>query len=59
MNGNAITTCKESYLGVDITDDYQDDSSIAKQARGMYARGNMLNSRFGNCTEEVNKQLFL
>ena len=60
MNGNAIkTTCKESYLGVDITDDFKDDSSIAKQARGMYARGNMMNSRFGNCTEDVKKQLFL
>ena len=32
---------------------------LKKQSRGMYARGNMLSSRFGNCTEEVNKQLFL
>ena len=50
------TTSKESYLGVDITDDFKDDSTIEKQTRGTYARGNMLNSRFGNCTEEVKKQ---
>ena len=52
------TTSKESYLGVDITDDFKDDSTIEKQTRGMYARGKMLNSRFGNCTDEVKKQLF-
>ena len=60
LNGEAIkTTSKESYLGVDITDDFKDDSTIEKQTRGIYARRNMLNSRFGNCTEEVKKQLFL
>ena len=60
LNGVAIkTTSKESYLGVDITDDFKDDSTIEKQTRGTYARGNMLNSRFGNCTEEVKKQLFV
>ena len=41
------------------TDDFKGDSTIEKQTRGIYARGNMLNSRFGNCTEEVKKQLFL
>ena len=60
LNGEAIKTAsKESYLGVDSTDDFKDDSTIEKQTRGIYARGNMLNSRFGNCTEEVKKQLFL
>ena len=62
LNGVAIkTTSKESYLEVDITDDFKDDSTIEfeKQTRGTYARGNMLNSRFGNCTEEVKKQLFV
>ena len=59
MNGNAIETkCKESYLGVNITDEFKDDSSIAKQARGMHARGNMLNSRFGNCMEDVKNNCF-
>ena len=43
LNGVAIkTTSKESYLGVDITDDFKDDSTIEKQTRGAYARGNML-----------------
>ena len=54
LNGEAIkTTSKESYLGVDINDDFKDDSTIEKQTRRIYARGNMLNSRFGNCTEEA------
>ena len=36
LNGEAIKTSKESYLGVDITDDFKDDSTIAKQTRGIY-----------------------
>ena len=59
-NREAIkTTSKESYLAVDITDDFKDDSTIEKQTRGIFARGNMLDSRFGNCREEIKKQLFL
>ena len=44
---------------MDITDDFKLDSTIEKQSSGIYVRGNMFNSRFGNSTEEVTKQLFL
>ena len=54
INGKAVkTTSKESHLGVDITNDFKDDSTIVKQAPGIYAKGNMLNSTFGNWTEEL------
>ena len=49
----------ERELVINITDDFKDDSTIAKQFRGIYARGNMLNSRSGNCKGKVKKQLFL
>ena len=44
---------------MDITDDFKDGSTIAKQTSGIYARENKLNSIFGNCMDEVKKQLFL
>ena len=53
------TTSKEHYLGVDITDDFKDNSTIDRNTREIYARGNMLNSRFGSCTEVIKEQVFL
>ena len=46
------------YLGAVISNDCTDDRDLMRQLRGIYARGNMLVKRFGNCTDEVKIQLF-
>ena len=44
--------------GHTITSDFSDDSDIKRHYRYLCAKGNMLKSKFVNCTDEVKIQLF-
>ena len=51
-------TDTHKYLGVLITSNDYDDLDINRQRRSVYARGNMLIMKFGNCSYDVKVQLF-
>ena len=46
------------YLGVIVNDKLDDDDDIMKHVKSLYARGNMLISRFRKCSDEVKSKLF-
>ena len=46
------------YLGIFIDSSFKDDQDIRRQTRAIYARGNMLVSKFRKCTPDVKIQLF-
>ena len=46
------------YLGCIISNDMSDDCDIKRQIRSVYARGNMLISKFRSCSPEVKVKLF-
>jgi hypothetical protein len=49
---------EHNYLGVTLCTDLSDDSSIEKQCRGLYARGNLILRHFRDCTDDVKALLF-
>ena len=49
---------KEKYLGAIIESSCKDDEDIARQIRGVYARGNMLISKFKSCNSDIKIRLF-
>ena len=46
------------YLGVIVNDKLDDDDDIMRHVKSLYARGNMLISRFRKCSDEVKTKLF-
>ena len=46
------------YLGHIINDRLQDDCDIRREIRSLFARTNLLISKFGNCSNTVKKLLF-
>ena len=46
------------YLGVLISDKLNDDDDIFRQVKSLYARGNVLISRFRCCSDDVKLKLF-
>jgi hypothetical protein len=46
------------YLGVYITENQKDDTSIEHQMKNLYIRGNMIIRNFKHCCESVKCQLF-
>ena len=50
---------KESYLGFIMNSYDKEDDTICKETRALYARGNMLLSKFGHCAVDVKKNLFM
>ena len=59
LNGtNLCWVDSYKYLGIFIDSSFKDDHDIRRQIRAMYARGNMLVSKFRKCTPEVKVQLF-
>ena len=50
---------KETYLGFIMNSCDKEDDTICKETRALYARGNMLLSKFGHCTVDVKKNLFM
>lgn len=51
-----VSSCK--YLGTMISDKCVDDDDIFRQVKSIYARGNMLISRFRTCSDDVKLKLF-
>jgi hypothetical protein len=59
LDGKPVSMVTEhKYLGVFITSDFKDDRDIKRQIRAIYARGNILISKFRKCSNEVKVQLF-
>ena len=50
---------KETYLGLIMNSCDKEDDTICKETRALYARGNMLLSKFGHCAVDVKKYLFM
>ena len=46
------------YLGVIVNNKLDDDDDIMRHVKSLYARGNMLISRFRKCSDEVKTKLF-
>ena len=62
VNGSFLNNVeKETYLGfiMNSCDKEDDRPTICKETRALYARGNMLLSKFGHCTVDVKKNLFM
>jgi hypothetical protein len=51
-----VSSCK--YLGVVVNDNLHDDEDILRHVKSVYARGNMLISRFRHCSDDVKLKLF-
>ena len=59
LNNETLEYVEEyNYLGHIITSDFNDEKDIKRQYRQLCAKGNMLKSRFANCTDRVKIQLF-
>ena len=59
-NGSLLNNVgKETYLGFIMNSCDKEDDTICKETRALYARGNMLLTKFGHCTVDVNKNLFI
>ena len=60
-NGSLLNNVeKETYLGFIMNScDKDDTTSTCKETRAVYARGNMLLRKFGHCTVDVKKNLFM
>ena len=50
---------KEMYLGFIMTSYNDESDTVSKETRALYARGNMLLSKFRHCTHDVKKNLFM
>ena len=50
---------KETYLGFIMNSCDKEDDTICKETRALCARGNMLLGKFGHCTVDVKKNLFM
>lgn len=46
------------YLGVMLNEEIKDDMDMARHKRYLYCKGNMLTSKFKDCSEEVKSRLF-
>ena len=51
--------CYRTYLGFIMNSCDKEDDTICKETRALYARGNMLLSKFGHCIVDVKKKLFM
>ena len=59
LAGKDIGFTKEiTYLGYMISENMDDTSSIVKETRNIYVRGNTLIRNFRHCTDEVKVELF-
>ena len=59
LNESIITVVDEyKYLGIILQSNQSDELDMKRHIRGIYARGNMLVSRFGNCSVSVKNCLF-
>lgn len=59
LNGCALKYAEtHKYLGVFLNEYCNDDKDILRQRKGIYARGNVLISRFKHCSPDVKAQLF-
>ena len=59
LSGNVLSCTKyQNYLGVEITSTMSDEDAIKIQRNKLYSRGNMIISKFRNCSESVKCRLF-
>ena len=59
LNGtNLDWRTSHKYLGIILSNDFNDDLDIKRQIRYIYAKGNILARKFSNCSEDVKKRLF-
>ena len=59
LNGLTLTVVHEyKYLGILLQSNQSDESDMKRHVKGIYTRGNMLVSRFKNCSANVKKHLF-
>ena len=59
LNGTKLKFVSEhKYLGIIITDELKDDRDIKQQTHALYARGNMIISKFRKCDVNVKVKLF-
>ena len=59
LSGSVLkSVSSHKYLGVFITTDLKDDSSIRHQSRSTYSRGNIIITNFSQCSVDVKCQLF-
>ena len=60
VNGSVLRNVEqEMYLGFIMTSRNGESDTISKETRALYARGNMLLSKFRHCTQDVKKNLFM
>ena len=60
VNGSVLRNVEqEMYLGFITTSRNDESDTISKETRALYARGNMLLSKFRHCTQDVKKNLFM
>ena len=53
-----VTVSCQKYLGYFICDDMSDNKDIIRQTRCTYTRGNLIISKFRNCSDHVKIKLF-
>ena len=59
INENVLTYVNEhKYLGIRIRNDLYDNDDIRQQVKALYARGNVLISKFRHCDDDVKVKLF-
>ena len=49
---------EHKYLGIFITNVFNDNRDVKRQMRALYGRGNVIISKFRHCTDDVKVQLF-
>ena len=60
VNGSVLRNVEqEMYLGFIMTSRNDESDTISKETRALYARGNMLLSKFRHCTQDVKRNLFM
>ena len=60
VNGSTLRNVeKEMYLDFIMTSRNDESVTINKETKALYARGNMLLSKFRHCTHDVKKNLFM
>jgi len=59
LDGNALKqTSTHKYLGVFLSEHLNDTFDVLRQRKSIFARGNVLISRFKHCSDDVKAQLF-
>ena len=59
LSGNNFKyVVNHKYLGVQIIENYKDDTNTQQQCRNVYSKGNMLIKNFKTCANEVKCHLF-